>query len=219
MGFFFRAFEAAAGAAILAGAIALLTVAAPVVAMEAVEGVAAAYGSQAMGGVMTGMFAMHAGSTMIVDATTHGIKRRKLNNSTDPFESPQGSDTEEDSDMDEDDTAPGYDDHCVILPETQDIVDSYSGPGPKTRSRTTNPLVTPDRHGDFAGIQKTMLNPVTGKIIGLKMQVRTRRSRFGGHAFTALKRAARAHHRGDHVRGIKVTQTTPISVLNAPFSP
>jgi hypothetical protein len=162
---------------------------------------------------MTGLFAAQAGTTMIVNATEHVIKRQKTN-ITSAFDSPVGSDTEEDTDMDDYTEEEGQG-------STSTNIDGKTGTEITfTRTRgSSDPLVTPDRHGDFAGIQKTMLNPVSGKIIGLKMHVRTRRSRFGGHAFNAIKRATRAHQRGDHVRSIKVTQTTPISVLNAPFSP
>jgi hypothetical protein len=122
-----------------------------------------------------------------------GSKKRGRN-LTDPFDSPQPTEEEDiDEDVDEG------------LEVDQPII--TRSPGLKNE----HPLVPIS--GDYAGIQKTMYNPVTGSIIGLKMHARSSRGIFGGNFHTVKNILSRS-------RGVpvKVTHHSPVSVFGFPSS-
>lgn len=150
-----------------------------------------------------------AGSAIVAEVVSDTVGKT---NKSDPFGSPiksrpmddsanvnnVGDDMDEDEDVDE-----------VISPQ---VVTGVSQTSTETISHTETetkriPLVGP--FGDYAGIQKTMYNPVTGSVIGMKMHARGRRGIFGGNFHSVKKIVATSRS-----QPVKVTHHSPVSVLN-----
>lgn len=69
------------------------------------------------------------------------------------------------------------------------------------------PLAKPIQPGDYAGIQKTMYDPVTGNILGLKLHARTHRGSIHSnlrHVSNMLRRS------GARVHSVKATSYSPV---------
>lgn len=137
-------------------------------------------------------------SGIVIDTNS---KQRGRNITDTPFGTPEKKPRpDEDEDMIDEDEEMDEDEGVAI---DQD----FGGSGTKTITNTT-PLVSPGKRGDFAGIQKTMYNPVTGEVIGLKMHARGRRGIFGGNFHTVknlLSRRSATPH--------KVTHHSPVRPL------
>ena len=73
-----------------------------------------------------------------------------------------------------------------------------------------HPIVFPAKLGDYAGIQKTMYNPVTGDILGLKMIALSSRGKFKGSIRNVISALRRSKVR---VHSVKTVAHSPVSVL------
>lgn len=73
--------------------------------------------------------------------------------------------------------------------------------------KDNTPLVRPVHRGDYAGIQKTMYDPITGNILGLKFLTRTHRGSIHSnfrHVSHVLRRT------GARVYSVKPTHRSPV---------
>ena len=77
------------------------------------------------------------------------------------------------------------------------------------------PIVSPAKSGDYAGIQKTMYNPVTGDVLGMKMVARADRGYFKGSVKQVMSALRRSKVR---VHNVKIVAHSPVSVLGFPSS-
>lgn len=131
----------------------------------------------------------------------------------DPFDSPPGTPTAQspiaplDPDFGQDEEDDGMED------VDQQLDQGFRGPGSGTTTTTSTLNPVARRRGDYAGIQKTMYNPVTGSVIGLKMHARGSRGIFGGNFHTVKNIVARSRS-----LPVKVTYHSPVSVLGFPSS-
>lgn len=73
-----------------------------------------------------------------------------------------------------------------------------------------HPICFPAKSGDYAGIQKTMYDPVSGNVLGLKMHARAKRGSFTGPIRNVLHALRRSRVKVHHV---KVTSHSPVRPL------
>jgi hypothetical protein len=80
----------------------------------------------------------------------------------------------------------------------------------ETEYEDNHPITVPAKSGDYAGIQKTMYNPVTGDILGLKMIAHARRGYFKGSVRNVM---SALRHSKARVHNVKIVSHSPVSVL------